>query len=102
MIDKSAAGNRIVITGAMLRFIRSTIARKTSGVNVYMDRLIAAHGPWNIPATKAEETMLISCQVFIANAPFSSICLRSQTPSFSMSSSLGRVNFAFELNRNQQ
>ena len=67
MIDRRVAGMRTVITGAMLRFIRSTIARKTSGVKVLMDLLKATHGPWNIPATKAERTMLISCQVFIAN-----------------------------------
>ena len=36
MIDKSEAGIRTVITGAMLRFIRSTIARKTSGAKVLM------------------------------------------------------------------
>jgi hypothetical protein len=29
-----------------------------------MDLLRAAHGPWNMPATKAEQTMLISCHVF--------------------------------------
>jgi|HubBroStandDraft_4_1064222.scaffolds.fasta_scaffold440262_2 hypothetical protein len=67
MIDKRVAGMRTVITGAMLRFIRSTIARKTSGVKVRMDLLSAIHGPWNIPATKAERTMLISCHVFIVN-----------------------------------
>jgi hypothetical protein len=45
MIDKSAAGIRTVITGAILQFIRSTIARKTSGPKVLIDRLKAIHGP---------------------------------------------------------
>ena len=69
MIDSAAAGIRTVMTGAMLRFMRSTIARKTSGVKVCMDLLKAIHGPENIPATKAERTMLISSQIFIVNAP---------------------------------
>jgi hypothetical protein len=45
MIDNTVAGIKTVITGAMLRFIRSTIARKTSGVKVLMDLLKAIHGP---------------------------------------------------------
>ena len=75
MIDNKVAGISTVITGAMLRFIRSTIARKTSGVKVFIDLLKATHGPWNIPATKAERTMLINCQVFIANTDSSLSCL---------------------------
>jgi hypothetical protein len=65
MIDNAAAGIRTVITGAMLRFMRSTIARKTSGVKVFRDLLKAIHGPENIPATKAERTMLINSHIFI-------------------------------------
>ena len=63
-------GISTVITGAMLRFIRSTISRKTSGAKVFIDRLKAIHGPWNIPAVRAERTMLISSHVFIVSPHF--------------------------------
>src|ERR1700722_16761366 len=70
MIDNIVPGISTVITGAMLRFIRSTISRKTSGEKVFIDRLKAIHGPWNIPAVSAERRMLMSSQVFIANPRF--------------------------------
>ena len=70
MIDNMVPGINTVITGAMLRFIRSTISRKTSGEKVFIDRLSAIHGPWNIPAVRAERTMLISCHVFVVSPGF--------------------------------
>jgi hypothetical protein len=70
MIDNMVPGINTVITGSMLRFIRSTISRKTSGEKVFIDRLNAIHGPWNIPVVRAERTMLISCHVFILGPGF--------------------------------
>ena len=52
------------MTGAIFRFIRCTIARNSSGSKVLMDLLKAAHGPQNIPATKADRTMLMSSNIF--------------------------------------
>src|ERR1700744_765768 len=72
MIHNMVPGISTVITGAMLRFIRSTISRKNSGVKLFIDRLKAIHGPWNIPTVRAESTMLISCHVFIVGSRFSS------------------------------
>src|ERR1700723_3614000 len=71
MIDNMVPGIRTVITGAMLPFIRSTISRKTSGAKVFIDRVRAIHGPWNIPAVRAERTMLISSHVFIVSLQLS-------------------------------
>src|ERR1700747_1821184 len=72
MSDNMVPGINTVITGAIFRFIRSTISRKNSGVNVFIDRLNAIHGPWNIPAVRAEKTMLTSSHVFIVSPQFSS------------------------------
>src|SRR6266566_1292602 len=68
-IDNRAAGIRMVMTGAIFRFIRSTIARKTSGSKVAMDLLKASHGPQNSPETKAERTMLMSSHIFKVIGP---------------------------------
>ena len=70
MIDNIVPGISTVITGSILRFIRSTIARKTSGENIFIDRLNAIHGPWNMPAVRAERTMLISSHAFIVSPGF--------------------------------
>ena len=82
MIDNMVPGISTVITGAMLRFIRSTISRKTSGAKVFSDRLNAIHGPLNIPAVRAEKTMLINCHVFIVSFHFTQRFRRRARVSF--------------------
>src|ERR1700759_4471705 len=79
MSDNMVPGINTVITGAIFRFIRSTISRKNSGVNVFIDRLNAIHGPWNIPTVRAEKTMLMSSHVFIVSPRFSSRRLAAPT-----------------------
>src|SRR5580692_10442113 len=100
MIDNMVPGISTVITGAMLRFIRSTISRKTSGAKVFSDRLNAIHGPWNIPVVRAEKTMLINCHVFIVRFHLlrgSVVALGSALESIStfLGSTAERVNGGF-------
>jgi hypothetical protein len=52
------------MTDSMFRFMRPTISRKTSGLNVRMDLVNASHGPQYIPPTKAESTMLMCSHTF--------------------------------------
>jgi hypothetical protein len=63
-MDNRAAGIRTVMTGAIFRFIRCAIARKTSGSKVLIDLVKATHGPQNIPATRADRTMLTISHIF--------------------------------------
>jgi hypothetical protein len=47
----------------MFRFIRLTIAIRTSGGKTPMVLVKATHGPKNIPATDAERKMLMTSQI---------------------------------------
>jgi hypothetical protein len=70
-MDNRAAGIRTVMTGAIFRLSRFTIARKTSGANVLMDLLKATQGPQNTPVTSVERTMLMSSHIFqFTDTPF--------------------------------
>jgi hypothetical protein len=51
------------MTGAMFRFIRRTIAIRTSGAKTPMVLVNATQGPKNIPATDAESNMLMTSQI---------------------------------------
>ena len=48
--------------------------QKDSGVKVFIDLLKAIHGPWNIPATNADRTMLIELPGLHCEHRYTVIC----------------------------
>ena len=69
MIESRESGMRMVMTCAMLRLRWLTMTRNCLGSNMVMDLVKATHGPQNIPATRAERTMLMSSHIFRAMGP---------------------------------